>query len=99
MRPPNPTTQTCRLKSKQTNACWKPKKRSLLKQFLAQAERTAANYKPALELLSVCQSMIKAVTPAAKELEELQKFKNKRAGKTFLIYLAACYTKLVNTQS
>lgn len=73
------------------------KARSLFKQFLAQCQRTAANYKLALELLSACQSTIKAVIPAAKEFEELQKFKNKRAGETFLIYLAACYTKLVNT--
>ena len=50
------------------------KARSFLKQFLTQAERTAA-----------------------KEFEELQKFKNKRAGETFLIHLAACYTGLVNT--
>lgn len=62
-----------------------------------QVQRTAANYKPALELLSACQSTIKAVTPAAKEFEALQKFKNKRAGETFLIHLAAGYSELVNT--
>ena len=71
------------------------KARTFLKQFLAQAERTAANYKPALELLSACQSTIKAVTPAAKEFEELQKIKNKRAGETLLIHLAADYTEIV----
>ena len=53
---------------------------------------------PALKLLSACESTIKAVTPAAKEFEELQKFKNKRAGETLLIiHLAACYSELVNT--
>ena len=73
------------------------KARSFLKQFLLQAERTAANYKPALELLSTYQSIIKAVTSAAKEFEELAIIKNKRAGETFLIHLAACYSELVNT--
>lgn len=62
------------------------KARSLPKQFLPQVQRTAANYKPALELLSACQSTIKAVIPAAK----------KRAGETFLIRLASGYTELVN---
>ena len=73
------------------------KARSFLKQFLTQVERTAANYKPALELLSGCESAIKAVTPAAKEFEELQKFKKKKAGETLLIHLAACYSELGNT--
>ena len=73
------------------------KARSLLKQFLAQVQRTAANYKPALELLSTCQSIIKAIRSAAKEFEELAIIKNKRAGETFLIHLAACYSELVNT--
>ena len=63
------------------------KARSLPKQFLTQVQRTAANYKPALELLSACQSTIKPVTSAAK----------KRAGETLLIHLAAGYTELVNT--
>lgn len=72
------------------------KARSFLKQFLAQAERTAANYKPALELLSACQSTIKAVTSAAKEFEELQKIKKKRASETLLIHLAADYTEIVS---
>lgn len=73
------------------------KARSLLKQFLTQVQRTAANYRPGLELLSACQSTIKAVTPAAKEFEELQTIKKKRAGETLLIHLAACYSELVNT--
>lgn len=73
------------------------KARSMLKQFLTQVQRTAANYKPALELLSACQSTIKAVTPAAKEFGELQKFKNKRAGETLLIHLAADYTEIVKS--
>lgn len=72
------------------------KARSFLKQFLDQAERTAANYKPALELLSACQSTIKAVTSAAKEFDELQKIKKKRAGEILLIHLAADYTEIVN---
>ena len=71
------------------------KARSILKQFLTQVQRTAANYKPALELLSTYQSIIKAVTSAAKEFEELAIIKNKRAGETFLIHLAADYTKIV----
>ena len=71
--------------------------RSFFKQFLTQVERTAANYKPALESLSACQSTIKAVTPAAKEFEELQKIKKKKTGETLLIHLTACYTELVNT--
>ena len=63
------------------------KARYLLKQFLTQAERNSSIYKSALELLSAGQSTIKAVTPAAK----------RRAGETFLIHLAACYSELVNT--
>ncbi len=73
------------------------KARSLLKQFLIQVQRTAANYKPALKLLSACQSTIKAVTSAAKEFEELAIIKNKRAGETFLIHLAADYTEIVSS--
>lgn len=74
-----------------------PEARSFLKQFLTQVERIAANYKPALELLSACESTIKAVTTAAKEFEELQKIKNKKAGETLLIHLAASYSELGNT--
>lgn len=72
------------------------KARSFLKQFLTQAERIAANYKAALELLASYESTIKAVTSAAKEFEELQKFKNKKAGETLLIHLDSCYSELVS---